>query len=223
MKNKKVYESPDVKGIYVLESRRYLGDHFSEDYEIKQKLLEKEQEENRIKEYETAKEEAYKRGWHDAEQNYKSEIEKQKKEYASLMDVFQNAVKQLTDKREKIWQDSESEIVRLILAISKKIVACEINNGSINVAKHIVKEAISCAGEKKIIAVRLSPVDISKMNTSEEMKIIDHNIKIVEDRTITPGGCVVETDFGSIDSQIETRWEEINKVLLENKNEPNMH
>lgn len=223
MKNKKIYESPDVKGIYVLQSRRYLGGNISENYEIKQKLQEKEREENRIKEFELAKEIAYKKGRLDAEHNFKSEIEKLKSEYASLMGLFQNAVNQLTEKREQILQESESEIIRLIFTISNKIVGYEINNGSMKVVKHVVKEAISCAGEKKIIAVRLSPGDITKMNTLEEMKITDQNIKIVEDRTITPGGCIVETDFGSIDSQIETRWEEIQKTLLGSKNEPTVH
>ena len=76
---------------------------------------------------------------------------------------------------------------------------------------------------KKIVAVRLSPDDAKKINLLEDMKVADQNIKILEDGTITSGGCVIETDFGSVDCQIETRWEEIRKVLVGNKNESTVH
>lgn len=231
MKNKKVYVSPEVKGIYVLQSIPCQTNLYSEDYETKKELEEKERErdkerekeENRIKELELAKEEAYKKGRQDAEHDFKLEIEKLKSEYASLVSVFQDAVKHLTDKREKIWQESESEIIKLILTIANKIVGYEIDNNGMNVVKHVVKDALSYVSEKKIIAVRLSPDDVKKINTLEEMKVTDQNIKMVEDRTITSGGCILETNFGSVDSQIETRWEEILKAFLGNKNEPTVH
>lgn len=229
MKNKRVYISPDVKGVYILQSNANQRGSLSEDCEIKQELEKKEkekrrkEEENRIKEIEVAKEEAYERGRRNAEHNFTLEIEKLRCEYGSLMTLFRDAVKQLTDTREKIWQESESEIIKLILTISYKMVGYEIDKNSIHVVKHVVKEALSCVGEKKIVAVRLSPADIKKINTLEDAKIMDQNIKMVEDRTISSGGCIVETNFGSVDSQIETRWEEIMKALLENKNETILH
>lgn len=223
MKNKKVYVSPDVKGIYVLQSLKYQSNLVPDGYATKQELEreegEREKEENRIKELESAKEEAYKKGMLDAEHNFKLEIERLRSEYASLVTMFQDAVKYFTDKREKIWQESETEIIKLVLTISSKMVGYEINTNGINVVNHIVKEALSYVGEKKIIAVRLSPDDVKKINTLEEMKMTGQNIKIVEDKTISSGGCIVETNFGSVDSQIETRWEEILKTLFGNKNE----
>ncbi len=172
---------------------------------------------------EIAKDEAYKKGRLDAEQDFKREIEKIKSEYASLIALFQNAVNQLIDKREKIWQESELEIIKLILTVSSKMVGDEISNNGKDVIKYVVKEALSHVSGKKIVAVRLSPDDAKKINLLEEMKLADPNIKILEDGTITSGGCIIETDFGSIDCQIETRWEEIRKTLVENKNESTVH
>lgn len=62
-----------------------------------------------------------------------------------------------------------------------------------------------------------------KMDELDEIQITDQNIKIVEDKTISSGGCVIDTNFGSIDSRIETRWEEISKTLLANKKEMIKH
>ena len=216
MKNKKVYASPDVKGIYVLQSLRYQTKSYPDNKTIARKVND---EEERLKVLEIAKDEAYEKERLDAEQDFKLEMEKIKSEYASLMTLFQNAVKQLIDKREKIWQESELEIIKLILTISSKMVGEEISNNGKDVIKYVVKEALSSVSGKKIVAVRLSPDDAKKINLLEDVKVVDQNIKILEDGTITSGGCVIETDFGSVDCQIETRWEEIRKALVENKNE----
>ena len=223
MKNKKVYASPDVKGIYVLQSLRYQSKSHRLDEITEWETKEKSDEEERLSALEIAKDEAYKKGRLDAEQDFKREIEKIKSEYASLMALFQNAVNQLIDKREKIWQESELEIIKLILTVSSKMVGDEISNNGKDVIKYVVKEALSHVSGKKIVAVRLSPDDAKKINLLEEMKLVDPNIKILEDGTITSGGCIIETDFGSIDCQIESRWEEIRKTLVGNKNESTVH
>lgn len=223
MKNQKVYASPDVKGIYVLQSLRYQGKSHHRDEKTEWETKEKSDEEERLRALEIAMDEAYKKGRLDAEHDLKLEIEKIKSEYASSMALFQNAVNQLMDKREKIWQESELEIVKLILTISSKMVGEEIGNNGKDVIKYVVKEALSHVSGKKIVAVRLSPDDAKKINLLEEMKWVDPHIKILEDGAITSGGCIVETDFGSIDCQIETRWEEIRKTLAENKNESTVH
>lgn len=223
MKNKKVYASPDVKGIYVLQSLRYQGKSHHRDEKTEWETKEKSDEEERLRALEIAMDEAYKKGRLDAEHDLKLEIEKIKSEYASSMALFQNAVNQLMDKREKIWQESELEIVKLILTVSGKMVGEEIGNNGKDVIKYVVKEALSHVSGKKIVAVRLSPDDAKKINLLEEMKWVDPHIKILEDGAITSGGCIVETDFGSIDCQIETRWEEIRKTLAENKNESTVH
>lgn len=229
MKNKKIYISPDVKGVYVLQPADNQKIFPPADYVVIQETEEREkekrrkEEENKIRELEAAREEAYKKGRLDAQHDFTLEIEKLRSEYISLIAIFTDAVKQLTDAREKIWQESESEIIKLILAISKKIVGYEIDAHGINVVKHVVKEALSCVGEKKVVAVRLSPDDLKKVNALEETKIMDQKIKMVEDRTITSGGCIVETNFGSVDSQIETRWEEILKAVVGDQNGSTVH
>lgn len=220
MKNKKVYASPDVKGIYVLQSLRYQTKSYPDGKTMARKVND---EEERLKALEIAKNEAYEKKRLDAEQDFKLEMEKIKSEYASLITLFQNAVNQLIDKREKIWKESELEIIKLILTISSKMVGEEISNNGKEVVKYVVKEALSRVIGKKIVAVRLSPDDAKKINLLEDVKAVDQNIKILEDGTITSGGCVIETDFGSVDCQMETRWEEIRKALVGDKNESDVH
>ena len=105
MKNKKVYASPDVKGIYVLQSLRYQSKSHHPDEITEWEAKEKNNEEERLRVLEIAKDEAYKKGRLDAEQDFKLEMEKIKSECASLTALFQNAVNQLIDKREKIARE----------------------------------------------------------------------------------------------------------------------
>ena len=189
---------------------------------LQQELLKKEEDE-RLKELESAKDEAYEKGRADAEQASQVEFERLKKEYASLVDLFQDATRQMAAEKEKIWRESELEILKLALAIAKKTVGYEISENSVNIMKQAVTEALTYVGEKKLVAVRVSPEDLKKMNTLEGMKIAGEGIKVLEDRNVAPGGCVVETDFGNVESHVESRWEEIQKALVGNMNEPTAH
>ncbi|MEK7296717.1 MAG: FliH/SctL family protein [Planctomycetota bacterium] len=221
MKNKKIYTAPEVRGVHVLQSRVHRID-LAQEEALEQELLKKEEDE-RLKELESAKDEAYKKGRADAEQASQVEFERLKKEYASLVDLFQDAMRQMAAEKEKIWRESELEILKLALAIAKKTVGYEISENSVNIMKQAVTEALTYVGEKKLVAVRVSPEDLKKMNTLEGMKIAGEGIKVLEDRNVAPGGCVVETDFGNVESHVESRWEEIRKALVGNMNEPTAH
>lgn len=221
MKNKKIYTAPEVRGVHVLQSRVHRID-LAQEEALQQELLKKEEDE-RLKELESAKDEAYKKGRADAEQASQEEFERLKKEYASLVDLFQDAMRQMAAEKEKIWRESELEILKLALAIAKKTVGYEISENSVNIMKQAVTEALTYVGEKKLVAVRVSPEDLKKMNTLEGMKIAGEGIKVLEDRNVAPGGCVVETDFGNVESHVESRWEEIRKALVGNMNEPTAH
>lgn len=231
MKSKSVYTTPEVKGTYVLQTMKHKGGLHPDVQKIEQELKEKkqrEEEEHRralefARQLELAREEAYKNGKLSAEQEFKKEIEELKNQCASVAKSFLDAVKHLTDKREKILAESESEIVRFVLAVSHKVIGYEIDKNGTNLIRQVVKDALAHATEKKVVAVRLSPDDVIKMNALEEMKFVDQNVRILEDNTITSGGCVVETDFGSIDCQIETRWEAIEKTVLGDRGNADMH
>ena len=213
MKNKKVYLSPAVKGVHVL--LPFIDQSISslKDCEMKEDLEKKRDEEKRKAELKVIEDEAYKKGRLDAEKSFERELNEIKNRNVSLVTMFQDAVKYFVEKKERLWEENESEIIKLTLNIANKVVGYEINNNAINVAQQVLKDALSYAKEERIIAVRLSSDDLKKMNELEEIKIADQGIKFIEDKTISPGGCVIDTNFGSIDSQIETRWEEIVKAL----------
>ena len=117
MKNKKIYTAPEVRGVHVLQSRVHRID-LARGGSPTAGITEKEEDE-RLKELESAKDEAYEKGRADAEQASQVEFERLKKEYASLVDLFQDATRHMAAEKEKIWRESELEILKLALAIAK--------------------------------------------------------------------------------------------------------
>ena len=48
----------------------------------------------------------------------------------------------------------------------------------------------------------------------EEMEIIEH-LEFKADPAITPGGCILETNIGSLDATVENRLMNIHRALRE--------
>jgi flagellar assembly protein FliH len=59
-----------------------------------------------------------------------------------------------------------------------------------------------------------------KLSTEHKKEFIDmvegaKSVQIVEDTTVDPGGCVIETDFGEIDARISSQLTELEQKILE--------
>ncbi|PIU55892.1 MAG: flagellar assembly protein FliH, partial [Deltaproteobacteria bacterium CG07_land_8_20_14_0_80_38_7] len=67
------------------------------------------------------------------------------------------------------------------------------------------------------ITVRLNPQDYKTIieNQFEFKDVLDRTKRLhfKEDDTIAQGGCIVETEVGTIDAQIQTQMEAIRKAL----------
>lgn len=115
--------------------------------------------------------------------------------------------------REKILNEAEPQIIRMVMDIAEKVIGREIEKGAI---VDIVKQAISQAVGRKI-TVRINPIDIPAMKEREKDLLIGlestQSVSIKEDEQIPPGGCVVETEKGAVDARLETQLEAIKKAL----------
>ncbi|OGQ56475.1 MAG: hypothetical protein A3I75_07025 [Deltaproteobacteria bacterium RIFCSPLOWO2_02_FULL_50_16] len=114
---------------------------------------------------------------------------------------------------EKSLQEAEGDIVALVMQIAEKIIGNAIEQGAI---VDIVKQALQGAVGHKII-VRLHPDDLMRVRSHEaELKNkLDHQqtLQLREDESVIPGGCLIETEVGTIDAQLPTQLAAIKKAL----------
>jgi len=149
-----------------------------------------------------------------------AEMEKSKKEGFDLgyQEGLQQAMELLVrvkELREKLFTENEREMVRLVFEIAEKIIGREFlenDKAIMNVIRLAINDAV---GEK--IYIRVNPQDHEKIKKSETELLTkaDAGKTLIfrEDDTVKPGGCIVETEIGTIDAQLETQLSAIKKAL----------
>lgn len=113
--------------------------------------------------------------------------------------------------REKILSGQEKEIIGMVLEIVQKIVAREVKRGAV---VDVVRQAIAQAVGERLV-IRIHPEDRPRLAQADLLQLSGGNrvVTIREEETITPGGCVIETELGSVDARLETQWNAILRAL----------
>ena len=141
-----------------------------------------------------------------------------KAEVERLIQRMNTVLERVQDKRAEILQDTENEIVNLVLLISRKVVKA-ITEAQRNVVIQNVVQALKKVKGKGKIIIRVNMVDL-KLATHHVNDFIDmlegnKDIQVMEDSSVDEGGCIVETDFGEIDARIASQLAELEAKILE--------
>lgn len=117
--------------------------------------------------------------------------------------------------REQILASAESELIRLVLSISEKVLGKIVETHKEAILA-IIREGLKHSLGEHIV-VRLHPADWKRLK-GEDLQfkdIVDRTkrFQFREDETIQKGGCIIESEIGTIDAQLETQLKAIRKAL----------
>ncbi|MDR1949646.1 MAG: flagellar assembly protein FliH [Spirochaetaceae bacterium] len=140
-----------------------------------------------------------------------------KAEVERLIERTQTVLERAQDKRGEILAETEQQIVDLVLLITRKVVKA-ISESQRDVVISNIIQALRKVKSRGDIFIRVNLVDV-KLSTEHIKNFIQlaegkQNIRIVEDSTVDPGGCVIETDFGEIDARISSQLAELESKIL---------
>ncbi len=163
------------------------------------------------------KDEAYRRGLEQAV------LDAEKKAEEKYQVLFREEVKKITQLRKAIetsYSDivrkAENSLVKLALDVAKKIVRQECSSQE-KVVLTMVKEGLSRIGDKVEVRVRINPTQLPAVKKYRDTLQAEFEgikeFEIIADSGITPGGCVIETESGSLDLRIEKQFAEIKENL----------
>jgi flagellar assembly protein FliH len=110
----------------------------------------------------------------------------------------------------------ESAVLQLVENICKRVVQRELSVDSSGLRK-VVSSALEClnTGAQRI-RVHLNPVDCEMITAHlRAMSELEDNWRVVPHPTITPGGCIVETDNSLIDARAEKRLAAVIQQVFE--------
>ncbi|MFW5850512.1 MAG: flagellar assembly protein FliH [Spirochaetota bacterium] len=164
---------------------------------------------------EDAREEARRSGF---EEGREKGFEEGRAEHERLVERLHVIINKAIDRRNEIIEESETQIVNLVVQIAKKVVKV-ISENQRNVVINNVTQALRKLKERTDVIIRVNIEDL-EMVTNHVQDIIErvereHHITVAEDSTVDPGGAIIETDFGEIDARIASQLQEIEDRILE--------
>ena len=143
-------------------------------------------------------------------------IEEGEKEISRLLIRLQAILTEASDLRGKMMNSAEEHMIETILLIARKIIKDEVSNRKDVVINNIRSALKKIRGQEDIrIRVNLADEKITAEKKSSFIQKLEKikNIQIIEDSRVSQGGCIIESDIGSIDATVETQFNEIEKAL----------
>jgi len=133
-----------------------------------------------------------------------------------IRNLLHDLTTQLAHDKERLLEELQPHIVRLAIAIARRIVAAEIRQDR-RVVERTVKAALedlACHGE---LHVRVHPDDQPVvqdiLQTDETLLGRLSNLRVIGDSSIERGGCIVESDHEIVDADIPTQLAQIHRSL----------
>jgi len=144
--------------------------------------------------------------------------EKVAQQMKTLTPALANAVQHIEDSRQQWLQHWETSITAYASAIATRIVRRELKEQP-EIALAWIKESLQLAAGAAEVTVRLHPSDHQTLGSQVHQLVAligqAAPTQIAADDTVSPGGCVVTTEFGSIDLQLETQLARLAQELNE--------
>lgn len=156
-------------------------------------------------------EQAYKEG-HDlgliegtekALQEAKSDLHERLKAMDSLLQNIESL-------KSRLLVDNEAELVRLVYLVAKKMALRDLEQNReavVEILKHVVGEMQT----DERITVKLSPEDLYFLEgLQDKVKERIQNFERIQfsaDEKVKSGGCLIETEYGSVDASVDERVE----------------
>lgn len=141
-----------------------------------------------------------------------------KAEVTRLIERLHTMIERTMDKRQQILSETEQQIVDLVLLMTRKVVKVISENQRNVVSSNIIHALRKVKGRADVILrVNLADVGLTTEHTKDFLAAAENikNITVVEDHTVDAGGCIIETDFGSVDARIASQLHELEQRILE--------
>ena len=166
----------------------------------------------RARELQAVKEEAFEQGRREGEKALSEQLVRQRSELLQLQNGVLQSLRQLLP---ELTQQYEGALVSLALEAAQKVVA-----GlpiSVEMVEATVREALERVDATSEFTVLLHAADLDVLQRANAPLLIGEiggqRIQIRSSPDVTPGGCIVQTRFGTIDGRRETKLQLLKSSL----------
>jgi flagellar assembly protein FliH len=140
-------------------------------------------------------------------QDYEDRLEKEATTIRKALELFEV-------EKKTYFSRVESDVVHLALAIATKILHREAQVDPMLVAA-LVRIAVDKLHDGSSVSLRISPVKADKWRERLANPLNGSTIAIIEDGTLTPDDCILETDLGSANFSIDAQLKEVEQGFFD--------
>ncbi|HEK1684654.1 flagellar assembly protein FliH [Pseudomonas putida] len=179
-----------------------------------------------LEELEAIRQEAYnegfatgeREGFHSTQLKVRQEAEEAlTAKLASLEQLMANLLEPIAEQDTQI----EKSLVHLVAHVARQVIGRELASDSSQIT-HVLREALKLLpmGADNI-RIHLNPQDFELAKALRERH--EESWKLLEDESLLPGGCRIETAHSRIDATMETRMEKAVAQLFEQSHDQSLH
>jgi flagellar biosynthesis/type III secretory pathway protein FliH len=156
---------------------------------------------------------AYENGFRQGE---KAGMEIAERKMEVVMRRYADAILEVNKLRSSLYVQVEHEVVKLAIAVAKKIVHREIQVDR-DIIQTLVRVALSHVAEKSSVTIHLNPTDYNYLLElrAELSQSEGRDIALLSDKSIERGGCLIQTDCGDIDARVQEEFREVEHAFFE--------
>ena len=157
----------------------------------------------------TLRENAEKEGFESGQKNgYEAGLE----QLTKVMVEAKNTLEQALRERERLGKEAENDLAQLAVKIAQRVVGSEISLNS-NVVVNMIKANLERVKDREHVILRVHQEDIETVKKNKEffLKFVPdvRSVEIQIDPRVDRGGCIIETNLGTVDARITTQLEAI--------------
>ncbi|MFL6415255.1 MAG: FliH/SctL family protein [Bryobacteraceae bacterium] len=131
-------------------------------------------------------------------------------QFRALQDSVGQTLASLAQTKRKLRQEGEVELLKLSLAIARRILHREISIDA-EALHGLVHAAMQKLQNREISRARVNPSGVDAVRTALERIGAAPAVEIVSDPTLKAGDIIFETQFGELDASIDSQLAEIQR------------
>lgn len=159
------------------------------------------------------KEEGFRQGY---ENGLKESEVHLREQYNEMLLEASQILDQAYHLKQQIIQEAEPFLIQLSCAIAEKIISRQLTVEPEWIIE-LIQSILSRRREKGIITLCVAPAHFTYIQDAREELLLhidsQAELQIIPDPSVQDHGCVVRSNFGSIDAKIDTQLKEIKNVL----------
>jgi flagellar assembly protein FliH len=131
-----------------------------------------------------------------------------------LLQRVGHAVDVLRLQSDRLAEQARSDALEIGFLVARRILETELQ-ASPEALFALVRGALKRAGESRRVSVRLHPEDVPAVEAavaSRDLAVGAAAVEVSIDASLDRGDVVVETDFGTVDGRLKTRFDELHRA-----------